>query len=263
MLPSLRPSPPFTPLPMRRLVLLTTLPFLPGLASAETLGVAVIADTYINDSTSAANYGTLGALQITGPGNAKGEMQGFLRFDLAQTLADFDNLFGPRAWTLTAATLSLFTGTGTDGEQPRNARFAPINDGLFEIRWLSNDTWDENTLTQNNAIDTVFAPATTSASLGTFLFPADGDGTDPYALTLAAPLVNDLLTGDLLTLYLLAADPNVSYLFDSRANRLSIERPRLLLTAAAIPEPGTLGLLAGATALGLAGIRRRRPRGEA
>jgi hypothetical protein len=110
---------------------------------------------------------------------------------------------------------------------------------------MQNDSWVEGT-------GTPAAPTTTGitfntlpsflsgsdAALGTFSFNGATSGSVTYTLALPAGLVNDILTGSLLSLRTFAADSTVSYLFNARSFGTVASRPELAITA--IPEPAAL-----------------------
>ena len=95
--------------------------------------------------------------------------------------------------------------------------------------------------------------AGTDAPAGTFAFDGTSSGAKAFALGLPPAFVADLAAGATVTLRAAAADPTVSFLFNSRSAGAPANRPVLTLTA--IPEPG-LGTLLPVAAL-LASRRRR------
>jgi hypothetical protein len=94
-----------------------------------------------------------------------------------------------------------------------------------------------------------------SASLGTYTYTPPGNNVYAnYSLALDANLVSDAAAGGDVSLYLYAADNQIGYLFNSRM--FASGHPELTLTAAPVPEPGTLAL-AAATVGGLFFARRQ------
>lgn len=232
--------------------------FSPAAVFALTYTVsAPVADTYVNAADPETNFGSYGALQLTGANNGKGQMSALLAFDLGAAAAAFDTSFGAGQWTIASAVLSLGTNFGQQGIQPNNTRFAAINAGFFEVTWLKQDGWSETGLTYSGLSGYV---SQEDVSLGVFGFTAPGNNTvATYGLLSASSFVSDLEAGGIVSLYLsAAAGSEVSYLFNSRSYGTAELRPQLILTASAIPEPATIGLLAGGALLSLAALRRLR-----
>lgn len=206
------------------------------------------------------NYGAAGALSIAAPGLARGEFQSLLQFDLSAARASFEAQFGVGQWSIQSVTLSL-TATA-----PNNSIFNPSAAGLFGVSWMQNDSWLEGTGSPGAPTTTgiTFAslPGFLSAgdqSLGTFAFGGGTNGLAAYSLGLTSGFSADLLAGTVASFRLFAADTTLSYLFDSRNFGSPSARP--LLSIVAVPEPGSLSLLAAAGVLALLATssRNRKP----
>lgn len=191
------------------------------------------------------NFGAAGALAIAAGNLPLGEFQSVLRFDLGATRTALDAQYGAGQWALQGATLRL---TSSPHNNPIFNQIAP---GQFGVSLLRNNSWVEGTGTGGipttdgvslNSLLNTYADSGVDQALGSFNFPGGSSGANDYALTLAAGLVTDIYNGDVLSLRLFAADNVVSYLFSSRANGSVANRPTLIVTATAVPEPGSLAL---------------------
>jgi hypothetical protein len=201
------------------------------------------------------NYGGAGALDVAASGQAKGEFQSVLQFDLSGAVSSLNTQFGAGQWNIQSISLSLSAAA------PNNAIYNASAAGQFGISWMQNDSWTEGTGTPTAPATTGITfsslPSFTSASdesLGTFSFAGGTSGTAAYTLSLTPDFLADASAGSLVSLHLSAADSAVSYLFNSRSFGISSARP--ILTVVAVPEPGALPLLAFGAAL-LFGARRR------
>ena len=234
--------------------------FLALAAQAATFTLNPSADAFVTTGPTANltgnNYGGAGALSVAAPGLASGEFQSVLRFDLSGARTSFNSQFGAGQWSIQSITLSL-TATA-----PNNAIFNASAAGQFGVSWMQNDSWTEGVGTPATPTTTGITfstlPSFTGAgdeALGTFSFAGGTSGTAPYTLSLTSGFDADATAGNLVSFRLFAADSAVSYLFDSRTFGTTAFRP--LLTVVAVPEPGSLALLATGAAL-LLGARCRR-----
>src|SRR5689334_14866542 len=76
---------------------------------AALASVIPSADVFVSASQPNNNYGGSGSLEVSGTGNANGEFQTLMRFDLSSVKASFDAAYGVGQWNITAATLQLTT----------------------------------------------------------------------------------------------------------------------------------------------------------
>jgi len=260
-------------LPRTLLVLATLLPITAvaldssQVATADAFVTAGSADP--NAGLPNANYGGAGALMISPAGSAKGEIQSLLKFNLSTTVSAFNSAF-PGGWVITGVKLQLGTNTGIANRQPMNLIFNTIQGGLFGFDWLANDNWGEGTGLPNNAsfptnppVDGVTYNSLSSLEsaadrpLGTNTYNPPGTNTGPavpYNLALDSSFVADIMAGGDVSLRGYAADTTVGFLFN--AHSFASNKPTLVVTAQAVPEPGAGTLLASTAMLGL--IRRRR-----
>lgn len=245
------------------------LAFCLALASAPPLHAQVVAtnlpvaDAFVISSIAASNFGGAGALSVSGlvATNAVGQQQGqldtFMRFNLASAASLFDGNFGAGNWVVTNARLVV-----TEQGAPNNAIFNR-GVGQFEIRWITNDVWAQGTGQPNTPTTDgiVFndKPSTLSlldVSLG-FFTNAGVNGVRTFALQTPSSFLNDIASADHLVSLLLTAPTNspVGFTFNSVNFTTASARPFLALTAVAIPEPG-VGCLIPLAAL-LFAMRRR------
>jgi hypothetical protein len=206
------------------------------------------------------NYGSAGALAVSASGLSKGEFQSVLRFNMSAALSAFNGIYGAGLWTLQSVTLQLTAAS------PNNAIFNASSAGSFGVSWMQNDGWTEGTGTPNipqttgitySSLQATFINSFADESLGTFSFSGATNGTFLYSLNLSPGLMADLLAGDNLSLRLFAADSVLSYFSDSQNFGTAGLRPFLNVTA--VPEPGTVTLLAlGGLLCVVRGVARRR-----
>jgi len=69
------------------------------------------ADSFVSSANPARNFGSAGALDVSGTGTLKGEFDSLLRFDLATAKTQFDIAFGAGQWAIDSVTLRLTTAT--------------------------------------------------------------------------------------------------------------------------------------------------------
>jgi hypothetical protein len=227
---------------------------LPLCAATFTLNPA--ADSFVAAGTNSGNnYGAAGALSVAAPGLAQGEFQSLMRFDLSTARAAFDAQFGAGQWTIQSMSLLLSITA------PSNPIFNASATGQFRISWMQNDSWIEGS-------GTPAAPATTGITfatlpsflsagdetLGTYAFPGGTAGTELCPLALTPGFSTDAAAGNLVSFRLFAADPAVSYVFDSRNFGNASLRP--LLSLVAVPEPAAVVLF------GIAGVMLVSARGR-
>lgn len=170
----------------------------------------------------AENFGAAGVLAIAPPAATNGEFQTVLKFDLSGASDLFDSNYGTN-WAITAITLDFTGNVATNGEQPQNAIFNPVNTGSFIIEWMADDDWVEGT-------GRPMAPATSGVTYdslaGLLAEPHEALCTNTYLppgenvhvlwpLPLAAGLVANVAAGGPVAFRLYAADDQVSYLFNS------------------------------------------------
>jgi len=200
------------------------------------------------------NFGSAGTLAIAPAGSTKGEFDSVIQFNTAAAVSQFNTTYGAGNWHITGVQLSLASNFGTQGAQPPNLIFNSINGGMFGIDWLANNSWVEGSgggmggpgYPGNSSVSFNSIPSLLSAGydpLGTFQYTPLGNNVyENYQLNLDGNLVSSVAAGGAVSLYFYAADNQVSYLFNSK--EFGSNHPELTITAAAVPEPGTLALTA-------------------
>jgi fermentation-respiration switch protein FrsA (DUF1100 family) len=208
------------------------------------------ADAFLSGASPTFNFGSAGTLAIAPATSAKGEFDSVVMFNTASAVSQFNTTYGAGNWQITGFTLQLASNFGTQGAQPNNNIFNTINAGRFGVDWLVNDSWVEGTGGGNGAADGAVSFNSISSllspgfdSLGTYNYTPPGNNVYAnYSLSLDANLVSDATAGGVVSLYFYAADSQVSYLFNSR--EFASNHPQLTVTAAPVPEPTTVALLA-------------------
>ncbi len=232
--------------------------------AAAAPGINPTADTFVSSANPANNYGAAGALAVSASATGKGELDTFIRFNLATTKTYFDGIYGAGNWTVQSITLQLTTST------PNNAIFNNLNvAGMFAVTSMQSanaDAWAEGTGspntpdttgTLNYSNHTTYLGAS-DQGLGNYSFGGGTTGATTYTLTLSGGLSVNVQAGSDTNFYLSAADAAVSYVFNSTNFGTAASRPVLIVNA--IPEPGTVtmfSLAAGLLALGFVRGRRR------
>jgi hypothetical protein len=206
-------------------------------------------DAYLRAAAPATNYGSAGALVISGSGNTNGQFASVLKFDLSLATSAFDAAYGAGNWTLTSLQIEL------TAVEPNNPTFNPNAAGALQADWLATDSWIESgasSITWNGLTSLILGG---SESLGTLAFNG-ALGTTQYALNASLGFANDLANGGITSIYLNAStDPNASLVVNSRNFGTLANRPALILTASPEPSRAVLLLLGIAVIIGRRGQR--------
>jgi len=211
----------------------------PCLAVPMSVGVMSSADVFVRSVEPDANYGGAGALSVSGSAavNASayqmGLLDSFIRFDLSEAVVNLDSEFGSGGWSVNRALFTL-----VEQGAPNNPIFNR-GVGLFEVRWIANDSWVEGTgnpktpTTDGVTYQDVpsLLDAALDVSLGTF-GNSGADGELTFELDLAGSFISDITAGGEVSFYLTAADNLVGFTFDSR----KLTAPSLQITADAVPH---------------------------
>lgn len=231
--------------------------FCATLSHAASTSINPVADSFVDSNFPDNNYGAAGLLSVAAPGKSQGEFQSVLQFDLSTAKTSFDAQFGAGLWSIQSVTLQLTAAP------LNNAIFNAISAGQFKISWMENDSWTEGTGTPGvptttgitwNTLPNFLGP--NDENLGTFSFNGATSGSTTYTLTLTSGFTADLLAGNVISFRILAADSDVSYLFNSRNFNTAANRPLLNITA--VPEPSSCTLALAGLFLLIRGRLRRR-----
>jgi len=187
-------------------------------------------DAYLRAVAPASNFGSAGALVVSGSGaaNTNGQFASLLKFDLATAKTAFDAAYGAGGWTLDSIQLQLNATT------PGNPTFNANAAGLVLVEWLADDTWLENTITWNGMTALVGAG---NESLGSLSYTGASSGSQVASLTASSGFTTDLQNGSTASFRLAAGDADVSMVVNSRNFGTAANRPALILSASAVPEP--------------------------
>ncbi|MEI8288255.1 MAG: hypothetical protein WCH99_02180 [Verrucomicrobiota bacterium] len=200
------------------------------------------ADTFVRSNAPTLNYGTAGALSVSGiyatnaTGVTNGAFDSFIRFNATAMVTNFNGMFGTNNWAVTSAKIVV-----TESGAPTQAVFNR-GKGAFEIRWIASDNWVEGTgtpsapttdgLTYNN--EPALLNSSTDASLGVFT-NAGANVTLSFPLGLPPAFTGDLLAGGEVDLFLTAKDPKTGFTFNSQNFATVSARPFLIISA--LPRP--------------------------
>ena len=215
------------------------------MSSADCIGVPLIPveDAFVRETVPTINYGSAGALAVSGADavNALSQPQGrydtVMKFNTGPALAAFDAVLGPGNWSITRSELVV-----TEVGNPFNLIF---NRGLgdFEVFWLSDDTWVEgpgsplslpphvgvgNEMTWD-LMQTILGAASQS-SLGAFSNQLL-DGTRVYDLSLTPAFLTDILAGGDVTMHLTPLTTTLGFTFFGKDFFTATSKPRLVLFA--------------------------------
>ncbi len=206
-------------------------------------------DAYLRAAAAASNFGSAGALVVSGSGsaNTNGQFASLLKFDLATAKTAFDAAYGIGNWTLDSIQLQLNATT------PGNPTFNANTAGLVLVEWLADDTWLENAITWNGMAALV---GTGNESLGSLAYNGASTGLAIANLTASTGFTTDLQNGSTASFRLAAGDADVSMVVNSRNFGTAASRPTLILSASAVPEPSRV-ILVGAALFALR-LRKRR-----
>jgi hypothetical protein len=239
-----------------RLILISTLVLAPTAAWAVTATIPSAADAFVTSQFPGNNYGGAGAISVSAAGTSGRELFTLLRFDLASTMASFDQAFGAGHWTLDGASLQLTAAS------PSNQVFNSTEAGQIGADWLADDSWVEgtgspmNTSTIGITLNTLPAlVANGSEGLGLLAFDGSTSDAATYDLVISPAFLADVQTGGLLSILLSPGDAVVSGVFNSRNFASTSNHPYLILSAVQVPEPATTAL-AGIAIIGMLSRRR-------
>ncbi|MFM2168102.1 MAG: hypothetical protein RIS79_2473 [Verrucomicrobiota bacterium] len=206
-------------------------------------------DAYLRAAAAASSFGSAGALVVSGSGsaNTNGQFASLLKFDLATAKTAFDAAYGIGNWTLDSIQLQLNATT------PGNPTFNANTAGLVLVEWLADDTWLESAITWNGMAALVGAG---NESLGSLAYTGASTGLAIANLTASTGFTTDLQNGSTASFRLVAGDADVSMVVNSRNLGTAGNRPALILSASAVPEPSRL-IMATAGLIRLGNRRRR------
>jgi hypothetical protein len=195
-----------------------------------------------------------------------------LKFNLGATVDALNATYGAGNWTIANPELTFASSYSVQN----NSRFG-IGSGNFDIYWVANDNWAQShgTATASSAPNPIYAsdePTLYTWSGGdsllgaeTFTVPSGGSGYVDlsYNLAMDPSFVNDVLTASAsgsnpaTSLYLMSQSDSLGMIMFTGGQGQPL--PTLTFQVVAVPEPGSLALLAAAVG-GMAVFSRLRRR---
>lgn len=236
---------------VRRLGSIAIAIFFAHFAHAQIMNVSVTpsADSFVTEQSPTLNYGSAGALNVSGvnatngSGQTNGVFASLIRFPLADALAAFNASLGSNSWTLTSATLQV-----NENAIPDNAIFSR-GTGTFEIDVISSDAWAEGTgiprspTTDGVAWQDLAGILTTAPAVSLGQFVSSGmNGVLNFNLDPAPLLISNLTVGTDLNLYLSPVSATIGFTFNSRNFGNTNLQPLLTLAATKQSQLPTLSI---------------------
>jgi hypothetical protein len=212
---------------MKSTILLLALAFtMACTAGAQTISLNPISSAFLSSAHPTSNYGGAGALEVSATGSTNGIFDSVMQFNLASTAG----------LSIQSITLQLTSAS------PNNPIFNTQEAGSFSVIWMDNSSWTGGSGMPSAPGSTGISYNTlpnyldaSDESLGTFSFPGGTSGANTYTLSLPSGFLNAVTNGSDVSLELVPADNNVSYLCNSGSFSTISSRP--LLTVTAVPEP--------------------------
>ncbi len=208
-----------------------------GHAQPAETSIYPSADAFVRQMAPESNYGGAGALSVSGSAAlngmsvSQGPSDSFMRFPMSDFATAMDTQYGTGAWSVVSVSL-----TTTENGTPNNPVFNR-GVGTFEIQWIAANNWIEGTgspmLPTDNGVvyndePSLLNPAV-DVSVGVFTNSGMNEELS-FALTLAAPMVSNIVHGADVDLFLTAVSTNVGFTFNSRNYILSNAWPTLDIT---------------------------------
>lgn len=195
-------------------------------------------------------------LNTANPGNTE---YALMSFNTSTVVSQLNTQY-PGGWTITSVGVTLYSNFAQSGVYPNNSIFNEIEPGAFTLNYLSNNGWVSSSsggVTWNNLNN--YVPGTGNnnreESQGTFNYVANGTSPFTWTLSTTSDFVDAIAGGGTVSMIGTPADNQVGYLFDAPIQG----NPAVLdITAQAVPEPGSGGvILASLGLIGALGRRRR------
>ncbi|NOS99854.1 MAG: hypothetical protein HOP29_04435 [Phycisphaerales bacterium] len=214
--------------------------------SATSFQLSPVQDAFTRFAEPTLSYGDAGAMHVAGggAGNADGDQMGvadaWVQFAAAEAIEQFNVEFGAGGWMIESATLTL-----SEVGSPRSDLFGR-GVGEYTIDWVANDDWAEGagkpkapglagSITLGFDTGRSIRDAAVDETVGTFS-NAGADQTHTLELALTEGFVADVMSGGLITLNFVSADPRTGFTFYSSDRKQVDTRqpPTLTVTAVAL-----------------------------
>ncbi len=237
-----------------------------GLGGAGTSASDMVFKTYGADGWGWAGGagGVQGSAAITNTGGTSIPTNEVFQFNLGTSMQTLNSLYGEGAWEITNLKLTFASSYA----KQNNSRFG-VGSGTFSIYWVENDNWAQS---KGTADDKQRNPiyASTEEELSTwaggasllgeeaFTIPPDGSGyvTLTYNLSPTLLVLNDLLTDDSLSLYLMGTSDSLGMIIFTGGQGQAL--PTISFdVVSVVPEPGIAALLTTSACLLLLRYRRK------
>lgn len=229
-----------------------------GLGGTGTSASDMVFQTYGADGWGWAGGagGVQGNSAITNTGGSSIPSNEVFQFNLGTYVQTLNSQYGEGAWEITNLKLTFASSYA----KQNNSRFG-VGSGTFSIYWVENDYWVQSKGTvDDKQLNPIYASseeelatwAGSTSLLGEeeFLVPAEG-GTYvslTYNLSPTMLMLNDLLTGNSLSLYLMGTSDSLGMIIFTGGQGQNL--PTISFdVVSAVPEPGITALLTGACLL--------------
>jgi hypothetical protein len=245
------------------LAALLTCGFVPS-AQGTTLTVSATDEAMVLSGSPNLDWDPKGAIEFSANGmnlSLGNTEYGLMAFNSASIASSLNSTYGVGGWEITGVSVSLAGNFVATGGTPNNSVFNVIEPGNFALSWISNNGWmlSQGSVTWNTLPN--YLPGVLNnkeENEGTFFWVAGGQGGDgspiSYALTPTSGLLGDIEGGGLVSIFGTPADNQVGYL----SNTPTQNNPaQLVVTAVAVPEPRSAGLILAAFGITALGWRRR------
>lgn len=215
------------------------------IAPATSVQLSPVQDAFTRFVEPTLSYGDAGAMHVAGggAGNADGVQQGvaeaWIQFHAASAVEQFDFAFGFGNWTIESVALML-----SEVGAPKSSLFSR-GTGAYAVEWVANDNWSggagkprapglAGSITLGFDTGRALRDPAADESIGSFA----NSGVDQVLtldLEVTEKFAADIMSGGLVTLNLISADPRTGFTFHSSNRKLVDARQPPVLTVTAVP----------------------------
>jgi hypothetical protein len=212
-------------------------------AQSVVVTTAPDADAFVWSAAPDSNYGSAGALSVSGSSavNGSGQQNGLfdslMRFPTASVAATLNGVLGTASWKVTRSRLIV-----TEVAAPQSAIFNR-GVGAFTAFLMASNSWDEGTgnprMPTTDGVTWNELPGLVNSNLdmrlGTFT-NGGVDGQIAFSLAPTAPFIAAIQQGRAVSLHLTATSPEIGFTFNSRNFTDTNTEPFLEVTAELAPK---------------------------